>query len=906
MPRSCSPGFAGYGSGVPRHPDKMDKQERREARDAARTVASWTAQAQQVQAWRAATHDDVRRLLAALAATEVRVQRAGEIAWRVQLLSEADAEALLGALIARANLPQSSPEEAAGLDQLTGQAPAALDATRVLSPVRWLFAFPSRRERASASASYLCELFAWGLQARIAETLERLARSTDEIDPVQLSVDDLLDPRLGLAGAAAAAAAPGLVDATQFGELPRAMADLRAATAEESDSRAGVVDAVAAMRAPAVRAALDAMPLETLKEATTDALRLEPLTAAGITTVQSVLDRRRDLRQLPGIGSGFRDNLVEAAETLARLTADEHPVRLGSEPTPPAVAVVSALAAWDGVRRTQGAGADLALVADLRALAAVLDDRVARLLVLPTRGLPASALADAIATVVRRADLVAGATARGAVADPWADFTARPADYYAMLGELGYLTEDEEASHGDLPAGLVESVREQALRTEALTVALRGYQSFGARFALVQRKVILGDEMGLGKTIEALAVLAHLWATGATHFLVVCPPGVLVNWMREIAAKSTLDAHRIHGDGWRDAAKAWVKDGGVAVTTYDTTWMGSRDWRRRPAIACVVVDEAQYIKNPEAQRSRRTAALVARVDRAILLTGTPMQNHVGEFRTLISYLQPGLVRAEEELAPRLFRRAIAPAYLRRNQEDVLTELPDLVEVEEWLPLGVQDLAVYREGVAAGNLMLMRRAAMLHGLDSPKIDRLVEIVEEAEDNGRRVIVYSFFNDVLSAVREALTGPVFGPLDGSVAAGARQHLVDDFSAAEGGAALLAQITTGGVGLNIQAASVVVLCEPQLNPALEAQAVARAHRMGQLHSVQVHRLLSEDVVDERIHELLAVKRQLFEEYAGTSATADAAPEATDAEIGRQVLAAERERLLYQPPAAPAPDDT
>ena len=454
-----------------------------------------------------------------------------------------------------------------------------------------------------------------------------------------------------------------------------------------------------------------------------------------------------------------------------------------------------------------------------------------------------------------------------------------------MLGELGYLTEDEEASHGELPAGLVESVREQVLRTEALTVALRGYQSFGARFALVQRKVILGDEMGLGKTIEALAVLAHLWATGATHFLVVCPPGVLVNWLREIAARSTLAAHRIHGPEWQEAAAAWVAGGGVAVTTYETTWMESGAWLKGPTIACVVVDEAQYVKNPEAQRSRRTATLVAGVERAILLTGTPMQNHVGEFRTLISYLQPGLVAGEEELAPRLFRRAIAPAYLRRNQEDVLAELPDLVEVEDWLPLGERDVAAYRTGVVDGNLMLMRRAAMLHGLDSPKVDRLVEIVEEAEDNGRRVIVYSYFNDVLAGLREVLTGPVFGPLDGSVAAGSRQRLVDEFSAAEGGAALLAQITTGGVGLNIQAASVVVLCEPQLNPALEAQAVARAHRMGQLQSVQVHRLLSEDAVDERIHELLAHKRQLFEEYAGTSVTADAAPEATDAEIARQV---------------------
>jgi SNF2 family DNA or RNA helicase len=421
----------------------------------------------------------------------------------------------------------------------------------------------------------------------------------------------------------------------------------------------------------------------------------------------------------------------------------------------------------------------------------------------------------------------------------------------------------------------------------------------------VQRKVILGDEMGLGKTIEALAVLAHLWATGASHFLVVCPPGVLVNWQREIAARSTLTAHRIHGDGWQEAAAAWVDQGGVAVTTYDTTWMESGAWAQGPVIACVVVDEAQYVKNPDAQRSRRTAALVAGVDRAMLLTGTVMENHVREFRTLVSYVQPGLVAGAEELAPRLFRRAVAPAYLRRNQEDVLAELPGLVEVEEWLPLGARDLAAYRAAVEAGNLMEMRRAAMLHGPDSPKVDRLLEIVDEAEDNGRRVIVYSYFNEVLAGLRALLPGPVLGPLDGSVAGGARQRLVDDFSAAAGGAALLAQITTGGVGLNIQAASVVVLCEPQLNPAIEAQAVGRAHRMGQLRSVQVHRLLSEDTVDERIHDLLADKRRLFEEYAGTSVVADAAAEATDAAIARQVLAAERERLLYQPPATPAPDD-
>lgn len=126
-----------------------------------------------------------------------------------------------------------------------------------------------------------------------------------------------------------------------------------------------------------------------------------------------------------------------------------------------------------------------------------------------------------------------------------------------------------------------------------------------------------------------------------------------------------------------------------------------------------------------------------------------------------------------------------------------------------------------------------------------------------------------------------------------------MVDEFSAAGHGAVLVAQIVAGGVGLNIQAASVVVICEPQLKPTTEWQAVARARRMGQLESVQVHRLLSEEGVDQRIREILARKRELFEEFARKSETAESAPEAFDvseAELAREIIAAERERLFAQ----------
>jgi len=187
--------------------------------------------------------------------------------------------------------------------------------------------------------------------------------------------------------------------------------------------------------------------------------------------------------------------------------------------------------------------------------------------------------------------------------------------------------------------------------------------------------------------------------------------------------------------------------------------------------------------------------------------------------------------------------------------------------------------------------------MLSGEFSEKIKRLTEIVDEAVANKRKVLVFSQFRSVLDAVLASLDVQTFGPLTGSVPPIRRQQIVDDFTQAKGGAALVSQIVAGGVGLNIQAASVVVICEPQLKPTIEWQAIARARRMGQLESVQVHRLLSEEGVDRRVTEILAKKAELFHEFARVSETAEAAPEAFDiseAEIAKKVVAEERERLF------------
>lgn len=178
-------------------------------------------------------------------------------------------------------------------------------------------------------------------------------------------------------------------------------------------------------------------------------------------------------------------------------------------------------------------------------------------------------------------------------------------------------------------------------------------------------------------------------------------------------------------------------------------------------------------------------------------------------------------------------------------------------------------------------------------------QIMALAEEAQENGRKVVVFSNYLKVLDAITQTLapSGHVFGPITGAVPAGRRQQIIDDFSNAPDGAVLVSQVQAGGVGLNIQAASVVVIAEPQVKPTTEWQAIARAYRMGQIKTVQVHRLLSEQSVDERMVEILGQKKRTFEDFAAISEMAEQSPEATDVsevDLVRRVVEAEQKRLL------------
>jgi SNF2 family DNA or RNA helicase len=270
-----------------------------------------------------------------------------------------------------------------------------------------------------------------------------------------------------------------------------------------------------------------------------------------------------------------------------------------------------------------------------------------------------------------------------------------------------------------------------------------------------------------------------------------------------------------------------------------------------------------------------------------------MENRVEEFRVLVSHLQPGLVprisSVDGMIGAGHFRAAVAPVYLRRNQDDVLQELPPRVETEEWVELTASDLRAYRDAVAQGNFMAMRRAAYVPGTPaaSAKLGRLVEIVEEASANDRKIVVFSYFRDVLDTVATVLGSVALGPLTGSTPPIQRQAMVDDFGSRRGPAVLVSQIQAGGVGLNIQAASVVILTEPQWKPTVEDQAIARCHRMGQVRSVDVHRLLAEDTVDQRMLEILA---------ADVSDLKAADEIGSQVEAERRIIELERKRLRME----------
>lgn len=460
------------------------------------------------------------------------------------------------------------------------------------------------------------------------------------------------------------------------------------------------------------------------------------------------------------------------------------------------------------------------------------------------------------------------------ITECYAHFYENAAVYYSTLEKYCKNLPVTQSTQGGLPQELVAEIEAVELDLSGLKATLRGYQEFGVRYAIHQKRTLLGDEMGLGKTIQAIAAMVALKAEGKHHFMVVCPASVLINWCREIKKFSDMEVTKIHGSD-EEALKHWRMNGDIAVTTYES--ISRFDLPEKFTFDYLVVDEAHYVKNPSAQRTVAMKKLLDKAEGVLYMSGTPLVNRVDEMCFLVSCLQPELSARLEQLkvvsTAEQFRNELSCVYLRRVREDVLKELPELIEKEQWCELGYAERSMYRDAVASGNLMAIRQVSwqVSNLSDSSKAMRLLEICDSAREQGRKVIVFSFFRNTLQKVRSLLGERCTEIISGDISPAMRQQIVDGFNSAEPGAVLVSQVQAGGTGLNIQAASVVVFCEPQLTPAIENQAVSRAYRMGQTRDVLVYRLLADETIDERMLEILSTKQREFDAFAEESVIGD-----------------------------------
>jgi len=652
---------------------------------------------------------------------------------------------------------------------------------------------------------------------------------------------------------------------------------------------------------------LASMDIEALN-ADKDGIRLSALRSAGIQTVGQVLRYSPShLCTINGIGESTAQKIYTNAKALEANTAKAISVSLSpEEKTTTSTKLLTSVATLMQEQDVLQQAASLyeqhheKIVSSLRLSKAATGSFRWLFSNASTKGQAVSnidslegLLQDGLAETVNELSLEHKQAASKRISDPWGDFSINTAPYYALLESvMGSSMNAANAKNGtgDLSEDLLAQIEAFEPDLSRLKANLRNYQLFGTKYILHQEKVLLGDEMGLGKTMQAIAAFCHLASTGGNHFLVVCPLSVVVNWKREIEAQSDLKTIEIYGDDRAMEMTLWNSDGGVAITTFET--LNKVPIPQTVSIDMMVVDEAHYIKNPEAIRTQSVVEASKKASRILFMSGTPLENKVEEMNFLIQCLQPSIAAQVENMKQLTqaeeYKKAIAPVYLRRVREDVLKELPELIEKEQWCLMNEKEKETYRTAILDNNFMAARQVSwdVSDIKNSTKATRLLEICEEMRESNRKIIVFSFFKTVLEKVSAMLGDYCAGVIDGSVPSDERQKLIDDFGKSKAGSVLVCQIQAGGVGLNIQAASVVIFCEPQIKPSMETQAVARAYRMGQMQSVIVHRLLMQDTVDERVMDILHSKTELFDNFADESVIGEAAME--------QIMEEERKQLL------------
>ncbi|MND75302.1 ATP-dependent helicase HepA [compost metagenome] len=450
----------------------------------------------------------------------------------------------------------------------------------------------------------------------------------------------------------------------------------------------------------------------------------------------------------------------------------------------------------------------------------------------------------------------------------------------------------------------------QALATEwqrqaecpaALMAPLREYQKHGvqwmANLASHRFGACLADDMGLGKTIQALTLLRLRQQAGPA--LVVVPTSLLGNWREEASRFAPeLNVIVLNEQSDREEALGGLKAGDLLLTTYGLLpshpALAAQHW------ATLVADEAQQIKNAGTVRAKALFALAG--DFRLALSGTPVENHLGELWSLFNFINPGLLGSQARFKQRFgkaasdpvhlaqLRAVISPFVLRRLKREVLTELPEKTEIVHRVRLSKAEQSLYeasrREAVSrmqsGEGSALMEMLSQLTRLrqiccspallvsdwkqEQSKLDAAMTLVRDSIDNGHRILVFSQFVGLLNLLCSRLEQAHFDYcyLDGQCSVSQRQQAVRRFKH-EPVPLFLISLKAGGTGLNLTEADTVIHLDPWWNPAVEDQASDRVHRIGQTEPVTVYRLVCEQTVEEKIVALHAQKRELAEGVLG-----------------------------------------
>jgi hypothetical protein len=481
----------------------------------------------------------------------------------------------------------------------------------------------------------------------------------------------------------------------------------------------------------------------------------------------------------------------------------------------------------------------------------------------------------------------------------------------------------DESAKKFLPEQQVEQIQRRASEIKArvtptlpagVTGELRPYQLEGFHFlaylATNRFGGILADDMGLGKTLQTLVWLLWLREQSQTSkpgirpapALVVCPKSVMDNWQAEAARFTPGLRVKAWAASELDQCLARLEEADIHVLNYSQLRILGESLTPVQWLT-VILDEGQYIKNPGSQTAQVARAL--RAEHRLILSGTPIENRLLDLWSLMAFAMPGALGSRHQFArlydakgdPFARRRLSArvrPFLLRRAKSQVAKDLPDRVEEDLFCEIEGEQKLLYRAELKRAQQMLLRiqtqkqlaeerfhflvsllrlRQICCHPAlvkpdskaESAKLEALLEQLEPLMEEGHKVLVFSQFVELLALLKTALAErgwPLFY-LAGETEN--RGKLVQEFQSAEGAAIFLISLKAGGFGLNLTAASYVVLFDPWWNPAVENQAIDRTHRIGQRNKVMAYRLLIKDSIEEKIRRLQTQKKALAEDVLG-----------------------------------------